>query len=85
MRTTVRIDDDLLKDLQRRAAAQSIPLSKLLNQLLRQAMAGKPLKRARYRERVFSLGRPRVPLDKALALAASEEDEEVLRKLAVRK
>jgi hypothetical protein len=85
MRTTLRIDDDLLRDLKSRATEQSISLNALLNQLLRQALVTRPSKPRRYREKVFSLGAPRVSLDKALALAAAEEDEETLRKMAARK
>ncbi len=85
MRTTLRIDDDLMRDLKRRAAAEEVSLSKLLNRVLRQGMAAKAAKRPAYREKVFSMGRPRVNLDKALALAAAEEDAEVTRKLAARK
>jgi hypothetical protein len=85
MRTTLRIDDDLMRDLRRRAAEQKVSLSRLFNQVLRQGLARKPTKRAAYRERVDSLGAPRVNLDKALALAAAEEDADVTRKLVARK
>ena len=85
MRITVRIDDDLLRELKHRAAAQKVSLTALLNRVLRQGLAAKPARRAPYREKVFSLGTPLINVDKALALAATEEDEQVLRKLAARK
>ena len=85
MRTTLRIDDDLLRELRQRAEAQKVPLTKLVNQALRQALASRPAKRVAYREKVHSMGTPKVNLDKALAIAAAMEDEEVARKLAVRK
>lgn len=85
MRTTIRIDDDLLQDLKSRASEQSVSLNTLLNQLLRQGLLVKSNKPLRYKEKVYSLGQPRLPLDKALQLAAADEDEEVLRKLAARK
>ena len=85
MRTTLRIDDDLMQEIRQRAAARKVSLSELINQFLRQALAGKPARRSVYREKVFSLGAARLNLDKALALAAAEEDEEVTRKLALRK
>lgn len=85
MRTTLRIDDDLLRELRLRAAAQKTSLSKLLNQLLRQGIAGKPARRARFRQRLFSLGAPRGNLEKALALAAADQDAETTRKLVLRK
>jgi hypothetical protein len=43
------------------------------------------MKRAAYRERVDSLGAPRVNLDKALALAVADEDAEITGKLVARK
>ena len=85
MRTTLRIDDDLLRELKSRAVSENLSVSKLLNRVIRQGLASKPTKRVRYREKTFSLGAPLVNLDKALALAAAEEDEHVLRKLAARK
>ncbi|MBI3464096.1 MAG: antitoxin [Planctomycetes bacterium] len=85
MRTTLRIDDDLLLELKRRALSQKVSLTKLLNRVLRQGLAARPSERPRFREKTFSLGSPLVNLDKALALAATEEDEQVIRKLATRK
>ncbi len=85
MRTTLRIDDDLMRELRRRAAEQKVSLSRLFNQLLRQGLAGKPMKRPPHRERVKSMGVPRVNLDKALALAAADEDAEITRKFMERK
>ena len=85
MRTTLRIDDDLMRELRKRAAAEQVSLAELCNQVLRQGLAHKPVARAPYREQVFSMGTPRVNLDKALAVAAADEDAEVARKLAMRK
>lgn len=85
MRTTVRIDDDLLRDLRQCAAAERISMSRLLNQLLRRGLASKPPRRAPDRERVYSLGEARFNLDQALAVAAADEDAEVIRELALRK
>ncbi|HEV2972811.1 MAG TPA: ribbon-helix-helix protein, CopG family [Pirellulales bacterium] len=85
MRTTVRIDDDLLRELKSRAIAEKVPITKLINQAIRQGMASRGVRHVRYRERVFSLGAPFANLDKALALAAADEDEHAVRKLAARK
>lgn len=88
MRTTLRIDDDLLRELKRRAQAQRTTLTVLVNRLLRRGLQnkddGRPTRR-RYRERTASLGRPALDLNKALALAATLEDEEILEKKARRK
>ncbi len=85
MRTTLRIDDDLLRDLKRRATAEKVTLGEIVNRLLRSGVAA-PLRKAKpFKQAVHSMGPPRTNLDKALALAAAEEDEEILRKLAARK
>ncbi len=75
---TVRIDDDLLRDLKQRARAEGISLARLVNRALRQGMdsmgqATRPT--PSYREKTFHMGEPKVDLDKALALSASLEDD----------
>lgn len=88
MRTTVRVDDDLLERLKAQARRENVSLTRLLNRTLRagiQATRARPQKRPPYRERVYDMGAPRVDLDKALAVAAALEDEEIVRKLAQRK
>ena len=88
MRTTVQIDDDLLRDLKEQAHREGTSLAKLINRVLRRGMsareqANRPARP--YREKTFRMGEPRVNLDKALALAASLEDDEVREKLVRRK
>jgi len=88
MRTTVQIDDDLLEDLRQQARREGTSLAKMVNRVLRQGIQAprRPGRgRAAYREKTFDMGPPKVPLDKALALAAMMEDEEVIRKLTLRK
>lgn len=87
MRTTVRIDDDLLRELKKRAQSQGLSLGKLLNQVVRRGLRApkRPPRAQPYREKVFAMGQPRMNLDKALALSAAIEDEEIARKLALRK
>jgi hypothetical protein len=85
MRTTLRIDDDLLRELKNRALAEKVPVTKLVNQIIRQGIAGRRTKHVRYREQAFSLGVPLANLDKALSLAAADEEEQAMRKLAARK
>ena len=88
MRSTVRIDDDLMMELKERARRENVSQTRMLNRLLRagiQASRGRPAKKIRYKETTVAMGAPRVELDKALALAADLEDEEILRKAALRK
>ncbi len=88
MRTTVRIDDDLLIELKELAHRENISLTRLFNRTLRAGAAvtrnQKPGKR-RYREKPVSMGSPRIDLDKALIFVDAIEDEEIVRKLSLRK
>jgi len=88
MRTTVRVDDELLDQLKAQARRENVSLTRLLNRTLKtglQAGGARRRKQPIYHEQVHSLGAPRVALDKALALAAALEDEEIVRELALRK
>jgi len=88
MRTTVRVDDELLEQLKTRARKEEVSLTRLLNRTLKAGLqAGGARRRVQpaYRERVHAMGVPRVALDKALALAATLEDEEIVRELTLRK
>jgi hypothetical protein len=88
MRTTIRVDDDLIERLKEQARKEKLSLTRLINRTLKAGLqagrAGRP-KRPLYRERPRALGAPRISLDKALALAAALEDEEVARELGLRK
>jgi hypothetical protein len=88
MRTTVRVDDELLEQLKAQARKEKVSLTRLLNRALKAGLqAGGARRRPRpaYRERVHAMGEPRLALDKALALAATLEDEEIVRELTLRK
>jgi hypothetical protein len=88
MRTTVRIDDDLMRQLKETAHRERTSLTKLINRVIRRGIkaAGESDKPIRpFREKTFSMGEPRLNLDKSLALAASLEDEEIRAELARRK
>jgi hypothetical protein len=90
VRTTLTIDDDLLRALRAAARSAGIPLRRVVNQALRQGLEqlGKKRPRRRYRCPTFSMGSvasPGFDLDKALAMASALEDEEVARKFELRK
>ena len=88
MRTTVRIDDELLRKLKEQARKEEASLTRLLNRTLRAGMraSSKPSSpRRRHREQTYTMGQPRIKLDKALALAAALEDNEIVRKVLGRK
>jgi hypothetical protein len=88
MKTTLTIDTQILAELEERAHRQNVPLAHVVNQVLRRGLEaeGPTAPRKPFRARTFSMGRPLIPsLDKSLAIAAALEDEEVARKLALRK
>lgn len=88
MRSTVRIDDDLMVELKARAGAASVSLTRMLNRTLRLGLRA-PVEQAEsrrtFRQSTYRLGSPRLGIDKGLALAAELEDEEVARKMSLRK
>jgi len=88
VRTTLSIADDLLKDLRALAHARRLTLTAAANTVLRAGLASlseRDQPRSRFREQPVDMGVPTVDLTKALALAAGMEDQEVLRKLELRK
>lgn len=88
MRSTFRIDDDVLAELKARARRENLSLTRLVNRVLRdgaRAARSGAAKRRRHRETVHSMGAPRVDLRKAMSLAAALEDQEAARKLTLRK
>ena len=85
MRTTVRIEDDLLQELKRQAEAQQTSFNKFLNAILRRGLIAPHPEKVNFRQQVYSMGTPSTNLDKALSLAADLEDGDLLRKLDVGK
>ncbi|MDN5864610.1 MAG: type II toxin-antitoxin system VapB family antitoxin [Gammaproteobacteria bacterium] len=89
MRTTLTIDDQLIAALKERAHRSGQSFKAVVNEALREGLTssrGLP-KARRYRVPVHSLGAASdgFNLDKALELADALEDEELARKLAMRK
>ena len=88
MRTTVTIDDDLLRELKEQAHEEGTSLAKLINRVLRRGvkeMRDEGKQARPFHQTTYPMGQPKVNLNKALALAASLEDEEICEKLARRK
>lgn len=88
MRTTLTIDDQVLAELKERAHRRNVPLKQVVNQVLRRGLDADVQRDPRkpFRAKTFAMGQPLVPsLDKSLAIAAGLEDEEIARKLALRK
>ena len=79
MRTTLRIDDDLLHELKARAANEGLSLSDVVNLVLRRSVAAPPRPRRPFRQKTRDLGQPSFDVTKANAIAADLEDEAILR------
>jgi len=89
MRTTLTLDDDVAAALEKKADRAGRSFKEVVNETLRAGLeAGlvSPSPR-RYRLRPAHMGEAAagIDLDKALRLAAGLEDEEVARKLELRK
>jgi antitoxin component of RelBE/YafQ-DinJ toxin-antitoxin module len=82
MRTTLRLDDDLLIELKQRANEQGLTLSELVNLALRRSLTRPKRSRRPFRQKTRDLGRPSFDITKANAVAAALEDETLLRRLA---
>lgn len=81
MRTTLRIDDDLLRELKERASREGLTLSEVVNLALRQSLAEPKRPRRTFRQKTRDLGRPSFDVTRANAAAAALDDAAVLRKL----
>ena len=88
MRTTIRLDDDLERELRSVAVAEGTTFGRLVNRLLRLGLktrsSGSGVRR-RFKEKPARMGPPAVDLTRALELAGQLEDEETLRELSLRK
>jgi antitoxin component of RelBE/YafQ-DinJ toxin-antitoxin module len=82
MRTTLRIDDDLFRELKKRASSEGVTLSELVNLALRQSLTTEKRPRRLFRQKTRDLGLPSFDVTKANAAAAELEDQDILRKLA---
>jgi len=87
MRTTVTLDPDVEALLRQAMRKRHLSFKAALNLAIRQGLTGPQHKtRKAYALKTYRMGfRPEVALDKALGLAAALEDEELARKLSLRK
>ena len=86
VRTTVTLDDDLVAVLQQLASERGASFKDVLNATVRAGLQPPTREHPPFRMPTRRLGlRPGVDVDRALRLAADLEDEEVVRKLELRK
>ena len=82
MRTTLRIDDDVFRELKKRATTEGLTLSELVNLALRKSLTTEKRPRRVFRQKTRDLGLPSFDVTRANAVAAALEDEAILGKLA---
>ncbi len=85
MRTTVTLEPDVAAALKRVARERGVSFKQALNDAIRRGL-GNDRDATAYRMPSRPMGlRPGIDIDKALSLAASDEDAETIRKLELRK
>lgn len=87
MRTTVTIDPDVERMLRNSTRARGVSLKQALNEAVRAGLApAGRRRRQRFSQKSYSLGaEQQFRWDKALSIAEAMEDEELARKLSLRK
>ena len=86
MRTTITLDPDVEQLLKRVLRERDVTFKEAVNEALRAGLKGATGKQTRFRQRTFSLGAGKAyRWEKALEVASSIEDEEIIRKMALRK
>jgi hypothetical protein len=83
MRTTVRIDDDLIRALKEKARRDNVSLSASLNQVIRDGLKAKPQKPKPFKQKTHDMGVPRIDLTKAASIAFELDDLELIRKMGL--
>jgi hypothetical protein len=88
MRTTLTIDDAIMQKLKEEAHRSGRSMKSVVNMALEIGLRNldRNPRQKKYHLKTYSMGRPQaVSLDKALQIAAALEDEEIVRKMEVRK
>jgi hypothetical protein len=87
MRTTVTLDPDVEKLLQNTIRERGVSFKHALNEAIRAGLTrGRQARTVRFVQKSYHLGpAPGFRWEKALAMADAIEDEEITRKLALRK
>jgi hypothetical protein len=75
MRTTVTLDPDVAVLLTQAMRERGLPFKQALTEAVRRGLARQDHAVDPFRQRTFQLGRPRVDLTKALALAGELNDQ----------
>lgn len=84
MRTTVTLDPENDAAVRRLMRERGLTFKQAVNEAMRQGLAPRSAT-GEFRTTTYAMGESTVPIDKAMRLAAELEDEEIIRKLALRK
>jgi hypothetical protein len=84
MRTTITLEPDTDALVRRLMRERGLSLEQAVNEAIR-AGAPEAGRRRAIRTPTFDMGRPAVPIDRALHIADALEDEELVRRLAARR
>ena len=86
MRTTVTLDPDVKRSLDDVMKQRGVPFKQALNDAIRAGLAPGPHRKRRFVQKTYSMGAGQhFRWDKALAADDAIEDEELVRKLELRK
>lgn len=84
MRTTISLDPDVDAAVRKLMRERGLTFKQAVNEAIRTSVTRRPRGKL-FRTKTYDMGPSALPLDKAMRLAAELEDEEILRKLALRK
>ena len=84
MRTTVTLEPDTDAIVRRLMRERGLSFKRALNEAIRAGLPKRGPARM-FHTQTADMGPPATPIDKALRLAAQLEDDELIRKLALRK
>ena len=84
MRTTITLEADADAVVRALMKERGLTFKEAVNEAIRSGPRDRDREHS-FETATFSMGRPAVPIDKAMRLAADLEDEEIVRKLALRK
>jgi hypothetical protein len=82
MRTTVTLDPDVARLLEEAQHRSKRPFKQVLNDAVRAGLKRPAARLPPFKQLAEPLGRPKVDLTKANALAAQLEDQDILAKMA---
>ncbi|MDQ3607853.1 MAG: antitoxin [Actinomycetota bacterium] len=83
MRSTITLEPDVRTLVERRMRERDESFKTVVNEALRAGLSGGT--RRETPMPTFDMGEPTIDLDKALALAGAMEDEELIRRLQLRR